>query len=147
MISKSVINFNKELLFGEIGAMVGAQVFGFFAYILAASNSIISAAATAGAIIGAAIFFLSLRIYDKVKEHEFSKAKFANDLLYFTPVAFMLTVFVYYPMLFFADRYLLNNQHHVVYATFVAQLIAFICFLVGINIYRYVLIKLVGKRL
>ncbi len=147
MISKSAINFNKELIFGELGAIAGAQVFGYVSSLFSASSNVISSFATIGAIIGAAIFFLSLRIYDKFKEKDLSRKKFANDLLYFTPVAFVLTLLVYYPMLFFADRYLLNNEHHVFYATLAAQLIAFACFLILINIYRYALIKLAGKRL
>ncbi len=147
MVSKSAFNFNKEILFGEVGAIIGAQIFGYASSLFTTSSTTISLFATIGAIIGAAIFFLSLRVYDKVMEKDFSRAKFANDLLYFTPVAFVLTVGVYYPMLFFVDRYMLNNEHHVFYATLVAQFIAFACFLLLINLYRHVLIKFAGKRL
>lgn len=147
MVSKSFINFNKEILFGEIGALAGAQVFGYFAYLLTDKVNRISASATLGALIGAAVFFLSLRAYHKICENDFCGRKFAKDLFYFTPVAFVLSIGVYYPALFFIDRYLLNIHFHVVSATFIAQAIAFFCFLVGINVYRYLLLKLTGRKL
>jgi uncharacterized membrane protein YeaQ/YmgE (transglycosylase-associated protein family) len=147
VISKSAINFNKEIIFGEVGAIAGAQVFGYFSSLFAVSASIISLFATAGAIIGAAIFFISLRIYDKFKEKDLSRKKFTSDLLYFTPVAFVLTIGVYYPVLFFMDRAMLNAQHGEIYATFISQFAAFACFFVLINFYRYFLLKFAGKRL
>ncbi len=144
---KSFINFNKEILFGEIGALIGAQVFAYFAYLITDSVNRISASATVGALIGAAVFFLSLRAYHKKDEKGFSKEKFAGDLFYFTPAAFLLTISVYYPTLFFLDRYFLGLHFYVSAATLIAQLIAFFCFLVGINVYRYLLLRLTGRKL
>ncbi|MEM4259308.1 MAG: hypothetical protein QXS38_00910 [Candidatus Pacearchaeota archaeon] len=144
---RAFINFNKEILFGEIGALIGAQVFAFFAYLITESSTKISASATIGAVLGAAVFFLSLRFYHKKCEKDFCKTKFATDLFYFTPAAFVLTILVYYPTLFFLDRYLLNMHFYVSAATFIAQLIAFLCFMITINIYRFLLLKLTGRKL
>ncbi len=146
-LSKGAINFNKELLFGEIGAIIGAQIFGYISSLITSSTSIISSLVVAGAIMGAALFFLSLRAYHKSRKGKLSKIKFAQDLLYFTPIAFILTLIVYYPSLFFLSNYFLTNEYHVIFSTFISQISAFILFLIAINFYRYILLKTIKKEL
>lgn len=147
MIRQSTIDFNKELLFGEIGAVVGAQVFSLAASLKFTSAGILSFTSVLGAIIGAALFFLSARIYYKKINKQFSTKKLEEDLLYFTPVAFILTLLVYYPSLYFINKYFLASNIEIILSTFISQASAFFLFLAAINIYRYLLIKLAGKEL
>src|SRR3989344_1380157 len=146
-ISKGLYHFNKEILFGEVGAILGSQIFGYISSLFTLSPNIISALVVAGAITGAAIFFLSTRAYHKSRKGELSTRKFAEDLLYFTPVAFILTLLVYYPTLYLLSNYFLNNNYQVIFSTFISQLIAFALFLIAINIYREILIRKFKKEL
>lgn len=146
-LSKEVIDFNKELLFGEVGAMIGAQIFSYIASHLTISASLISYSSVLGAISVAALFWVSIRVYDKKKRKELSRKKFTEDLAYFTPVAFILTSIIYYPSLFFISRYFLEHKDKVIYSVLLSQLIAFSLFLIAINIYRHILLKWFGKKL
>lgn len=146
-ISKDAVDFNKELLFGELGAIIGAQISSYICSKISSSISVISAFTVIGAIIGAAVFFLSLRIYYKIKNKDFSRRKLVGDLLYFTPVAFILTSIIYYPSLFFFEKYFLTHQYRIAFSTFVSQALAYLFFLISINIYRYILLKTTGKNL
>jgi len=139
--------FNKEIIFGEIGAFLGVPLFSFIASQLTKQTSIISASAVGGSIIGAVIFYLSMRIYDRKKQENYGKKELFNDLSYFTPVALMLTLLVYYPILYFVSNYLLNKNTNLFLSVIPSQLIAFAVFLVAINIYRFILIKYFGKVL
>ncbi len=147
VISKEAFDFNKELLFGEVGALIGAQTFSYIASHLTDSVNLISYSTVLGAILAAALFWVSIRVYDEKKRKELSRKKFTEDLAYFTPVAFILTSIIYYPSLFFISRYFLEHKDKVVYSVFLSQLIAFSLFLIAINIYRHILLKWFGKKL
>lgn len=146
-ISKEAWNFNKEILFGEIGALIGAPTFGVVASHYFSNPQILSSSAVIGAIIGASLFFLSMRIYDKSKQKNFSEKSFVKDLAFFTPAAFILTTLVYYPSLFFISEYLIESQFKIVFSVILSQFVAFAFFLISINLYRYILLKLTGRKL
>ena len=145
--SKEFIDFNKEILIGEIGALIGIPIFSYITSLFTKNSTIISSSAVVGALVGAAVFWLSMRIYDEKKRGEYSVKNIVNDVAYFTPVAFVLSMIVYQPILFFVSYYLLNQGSSVLYSVIISQIIAFIFFLVGINIYRSLLLKYFGKRL
>ena len=145
--TKSFISFNKELLFGEIGAILSAPLFAYIAFKMGYTQEAISGFAVGGAIFGAAVFWLGTRIYDKKKEKSFSGKGLASDLAYFTPVAFLLTLLVYYPTLFFLSLELLTYSGGIVSSVFLSQIIAFFLFLVAINAYRLILARFFGKVL
>jgi len=148
-ISKDFVNFNKEIIFGEVGALIGAQITSYIVSEFTTIASTISKAAVIGSIIGASIFWVSARIYDKRKSSKtgFSKKKFVEDIAYFTPVAFLLTSLIYYPSLYYLSEYLIENFGKVSIPVFFSQLGAFILLLAALNLYKYLLFKFTGKQL
>lgn len=146
-ISKETINFNKEILFGEAGALIGTQAGGDISSIFTKNVDIISYSVVFGALVMASVFWLLMRAYDKSRHDKYSLDKFKNDLKYFTPASAFLTFTIYYPVLFFVTRRFLLHNRIVEFSSVLAQSIAFSLFLIGINIYRYILNKYYQKKL
>ena len=144
---KTTINFNKEILFGELGALACAPLTSYIASHFTSNVKFISLSAVIGAIAGGTIFWLSMRIHDKGIEKRLSVRGIADDIRYFTPAAFLLTLLVYYPTLFFVSLDLLSKQNKVLSSIIFSQITAFFFFLLMINAYRYILAKLYGKVL
>jgi len=147
LTNKNFFNFNKELIFGEVGALVGAPSVSYLTSQITESVNIISSSAVAGAMFGAASFWLIMRVYDDTRDHHLSLKEFAEDIAYFTPVAFFLTCLIYYPLLFFISRYFIKHTVGVLSSVVFSQFIAFALFFISMNVYRYFLLKVVGKRL
>ena len=143
-ISKKAINFNKEIALGEIGALFGTQTFGYFASKIFTSPTTISAFVVLGAAVCATLFWFFARLYDRMIKNKDSRKRVKRDIAYFAPVSIFLAFSVYYPTLFYSTRHLLTHHNIVAYSAIVSQAIAFIFFLIGINAYRYILIKLKG---
>jgi hypothetical protein len=145
-ISKDTLNFNKEILFGEIGALIGIQLINLVpnAYL---PPKLIPFLAVLGAIFGGSLFWLWARVYYKSKEGEYSKMKFFRDIEYFAPASTFFTFAFYYPSLFFATKYFLAHHRQIEFSIIASQIIAFALFLAGINIYRYILKKVFKKNL
>lgn len=161
-MDRSTFDFNKEILFGELGALLGAPLLSFIvAGLITSPNissfvvadnpakipSIISSFAVIGAILGAAVFWLLMRAYDEKKRKELSLKHLASDISYFTPGAFVLTLLVYYPLLFLISKHLLNQDYRVLSSVILSQFVAFSLFLISINIYRRFIWKYFGKKL
>jgi hypothetical protein len=146
-ITKGTIDFNKEILFGECGALLGTQAGGYISAYLTNSVDIIASSVVFGAIVMASLFWAIMRIYDKSHRDNYSKDKFIDDVKYFTPASAFLTIFFYYPTLFLATRHFLINGRIVEFSAIVAQTIAFAIFIMGINLYRFILIKYYKKEL
>ena len=144
---ENTINFNKELVFGELGALIGAPLFSYITSIFTSLPKYISLAAVFGGIFVQAIFWLSMRAYDKKSENSLSVKNMAEDIIYFTPVAFLVALFFYYPTLFFGSEYLIKDNYKVVYSVISAQIVAFFLFVTLMNIYRYFLAKIYKKVL
>lgn len=140
-ISKYFINFNKEILSGEVGAILGAQLAGFISRFFYFSEKVISSLAVLGAVLGAGILYLFVRIINQKKTDNFTINKFSKDIVFYSCGAISLTVLVYYPSLYFLEKYLLKLVKDVNVTTFIAQTLAFILFLIFINLYRYILKK------
>ena len=147
IIELSTFDFNKEIIIGEIGALIFIPLFSFIASLFTSSVNIISSMTIVGSIVGASIFWISTRIYDEKRIDIYSLSRIIKDVEYFTPAAFILTSLIYYPLIFAFSHYFLNKQDQVVYSVLGAQAIAFALFLAAINIYRFYLWKLAGKRI
>jgi len=146
-ISKETFNFNKEILFGELGALVGIQFFDFLSSIFSFPVKLIPHLVVLGAIVGGSLFWLLARIYDKSKKERYSEKKFLYDVKYFTPASAFFTFAFYYPALFFATKYFLAHHRQLEFSTIISQIIAFSLFMIGINFYRYILIKVFKKEI
>jgi uncharacterized membrane protein YeaQ/YmgE (transglycosylase-associated protein family) len=146
-ITREFINFNKEILFGEIGAIVGIQVVSYTSLKVNYSVNLLSYMIVIGAIVGASLFWFLMRLYDKTRKNKYPEKKIISDISYYAPAAAVLTSLFYYPTLFFATKYFLEHNRIVEYSATVSQIIAFCLFLIGINIYRYILRKYYKKTL
>lgn len=144
---KSFLNFNKEIIFGEIGAIIGGILLSFLVSRFNQTPNIISGAAVIGSIIGAAIFWITSRIKDQKAIREYNLRSLSEDIGFFTPAAFLLTLCIYYPVLFFLSKRLLIKNFIVLASVIPAQIIAFLLFLIAINLYRLILIKTIKKEL
>ena len=143
----SVINFNKEILFGEVGALICAPLISYFISFFSSDPNIISLTAVIGALIGSIIFWLASRIYNQKKQYGFFIEDLVKDIAYFTPFAFLCSILVYYPTLFLFSNRLLIHGENVFSSVIVAQIIAFAFFLLVMNLYRHFLEKINGKIL
>ena len=144
--NRNFVDFNKEILFGEVGALISAPAVSYFASMITKDYNVISLSAVIGAIIGASIFWIAMRIYDK-RRNKMPLENVAKDIAYFTPAAFLISLILYYPTLFLVSHYLLVEGVRVLYSVISSQVIAFLSFLIGVNAYRYVLAYRFGKVL
>jgi hypothetical protein len=145
-ISKETLNFNKEILFGEIGSLIGIQIVSFISMNFFFYPKLIPYLTVLGGMIGGSFSWLWARVYYKSKEGDYPRKKFFKDIEYFTPASVLFSVLFYYPVLFFASKHFLIH-HQVEFSTITAQILAFGIFLAGINLYRYILLKVFKKEL
>ena len=139
---KALIDFNKEILFGELGAVLSAPAMAYITSLLTQNTRTISALAVIGSIVGASLFWILMKIHDEKVRHIFSGRHLVKDIEYFTPAAFLCTLLFYYPTLFLFSRHLLTQDYKVVSSVIISQIAAFILFLAALNAYRYVLYNL-----
>ena len=143
----SLIDFNREIIFGEFGSLLAAYAAAFTAAHFTRRATIISASVVAGTLIGGTLFWLAARISNQRVHSKWSATVLASDIGFFTPAAIALGFLVYDPAIFFASRSLLIRHSPVAVAVIVAQVIAFSLFLASMNAYRLILAKTLGKHL
>ena len=141
------LDFNKEILFGELGALIGTQLFGHLAFGLGYKNIVIAMFVIFGGLIGMAVFWLGARIYNQKKQNIFSKRKLIKDITYFTPMATIVSWGVYQPILFLLSKYFLEKGFCVSFAILFSQILAFMSFLIWMNLLRLFLVKTSGREL
>ncbi len=144
---QSTLDFNREILFGECGALLMANPAALAASKFTHSSEAISWAAVGGTLAGGALFWLAARVYDAVREKRFDARVLMSDIGYFTPVAVALGFLVYDPSIYLTSHYLLNQGEQVGHSVIVGQVVAFSLFLACMNLYRLVLLRLRGKSL
>jgi beta-lactamase regulating signal transducer with metallopeptidase domain len=137
---KRIFDFNKEIIFGELGALISAPIAAFIASQFTKTASFISAIAVLGSLAGASLFWVAMRAIDEKKRHELSHL--ASDIGYFTPAAFLTTLLFYYPTLFLLSRHLINQDYRIMSSVVLSQILAFSMFLIVINLYHYYLLKI-----
>ena len=146
-MEQSTFEFNKEFVFGEMGAWISAPSVAFIVSQLTTSPETISLSAVIGAMAGASAAWLTTRIYHHKRRSIFSIRRLAEDIYFFTPVAFLLSLFIYSPIVYLISHYLLTHGDHVILAVIISQLTAFAVIITVINIYRMLLHKHIGKEL
>jgi hypothetical protein len=143
----STLDFNRELLFGEVGALLAANPTAALAARFSASPAVIAGAAVAGTLAGGGLFWLGARIYDQCRGGGLDRRALAADLAYFTPAALVLGFAVYDPAIYLTSRHLLRQGDRVFPSVLLGQAAAFILFLGCMNLYRVVLQRTAGRRL
>jgi hypothetical protein len=147
MPKQSTLNFNREILVGECGALLMASPASVIVSHFTRNASVISSSAVAGTLVGGALFWLLARIYDKVRERSLNARGLASDIGYFAPAAVVLGLLVYDPSIYFTSRHLLNLGGKVGDSVLAGQFVAFALFLLFMNIYRLLLLRIRGKSL
>ncbi len=146
-LNKRAFDFNKEILIGEIGALLGAPIFGFIGSLISRSPNFISIATVLGSMFGGCISWLITRIYDEKKEKRFSVKKFSKDITFYTPVAFLISLSISWPVVALVTHSLFVKEHISYLSSFIGELSGFAVFLILINIYRYILSRSFNKLL
>jgi hypothetical protein len=146
-ISREAFDFNKEILFGELGSLIGIQVATLLSIHFPRHSNLIPYFIVLGASVIGSLFWLLARIYYKSKREKYSEKNFITDMEFFTPASVLFAVLFYYPALFFTSKYLLEHNRAIEFSAILSQIAAFLVFLIAINIYRYVLLKVFNKKL
>jgi uncharacterized membrane protein YeaQ/YmgE (transglycosylase-associated protein family) len=146
-VNKIVIDFNKEVLIGEIGALVCAPLFGLIGSLIMGSPNFVSLATLIGSIFGGCVSMLIARIHDEKKYKRFSTRKLMRDISFYTPAAFLIAGLISYPILLIVTHTLFMIGHISYLSSFIGELSGFVVFLILINVYRYALSRLLNKEL
>ncbi len=144
-MKRTFLQFNKEIFTGEITGWISSPLTAYIVSQFTKSATIISLSAIIGGLIGASVLWLSMHIHNRRKNGRFTFRQLVSDITYFSPVAFLLGLFVYNPTVYFISHYLLDEGEIVVTSIISSQLVAFTLFLIAINTYRYLLHKFAGK--
>jgi hypothetical protein len=140
-------DFNKEIIFGEIGSLLGAYAAALIAAHLTRNSTVISAGLIPGALLGGTIFWLTARIAHQRDRRTWSVRVLARDISYFTPAAALLGFVVYDPAIFFTSRFLLGRGAGVILSVAGGEITAFALFLTSMNGYRLLLAKTGARHL
>jgi hypothetical protein len=146
-VRPSTLNFNRELLIGECGALLLANGAVPTLAHFTSSATLLSSAAVAATLLGGSLGWIGARIYSQMRARTFTPRSLVGDLSYFTPAAIFFGFCVYDPALYLATHHLLIHGAGAWIAVAVGQLVAFFLFLVSLNLYRFSLLRLHGKAL
>lgn len=144
---QSTLDFNREILFGECGALLMANPAALIVSRFTRSSAVISWAAVGGTLAGGALFWLAARVYDARRDKRFNPRVLMSDIGYFTPAAIALGFLVYDPSIYLTSHYLLDQGGRVGRSVIVGQVVAFALFLSCMNLYRLALLRMRGKSL
>ena len=146
-LNQRVVDFNKEILIGEAGALLGAPIFGFLSSLISRSPNFVSFSTLLGSIIGASSSWLIARVQDEKKRGKLSRKKIAKDLSLYTPIAFLIALLAAYPTVVLVTHSLFIRERISYLSSFVGELCGFVVFLILINAYRYLLSHKMNKIL
>jgi hypothetical protein len=146
-VRQSTLNFNREILAGECGALVLANLAAPAASHFTGNAAVISATAVAATLVGGGLSWLAARIYDRKKQNTFNTKAIVSDIGYFTPGAIVLGFGVYDPAIYLVTHHLLVRDTGVGWAVLIGQVVAFTLFLLALNAYRFLLLRFKGKEL
>jgi len=146
-LSRRFIDFNKQLLVGELGALVATPLAPWVAARYTNSPTSLSIAAMLGALVGGTGFWLATRVLDERRRGGLSVRRLAGQLAYFTPAALVAGWAVYQPLLYFTMHRMVSAGQPVVWSALAAQGVAFVSFVVLLNLFRLLLAHSTGREL
>lgn len=138
--------FNKEIISGGIGSILGSAFGAYLSFLISKNENLIPIFSVVGSFIGNTTFFLSTKVYDKIKRKEFSMKNLFKDLAYYTPAAAPISIFIGYPAMYFITQFFIQNGLSAFYSGALGAFLAFLIFLTLINIYRAILFYVSKKR-
>ena len=143
----SAWEFNKEIILGEAGSLVGAAAAAFAVAHLTRNPALISASLIPGTLLGGTMLWLATRIAHHQDRRTWSMGALVRDISYFTPVAATLGLTVYSPTIYLVSHLLLVRGARVAVSVVAGQVVAFSLFLSLMNAYREILIRAGGRHL
>jgi hypothetical protein len=143
----SLIDFNKQILFGETGALIGTPLAAYVAARFTTDPSVLSFSVVLGGLVAGSLAWLIVKIRDEKKRGANSVFHLTGQIVLFSPAAFVVGLIVYQPTLFLVARRLIKGGERVLYSALISQFTAFSLFLVAINLYRIALHRYAGKRI
>ena len=146
-VRPSTLNFNRQILLGECGALVLANVAAPVVSHFTSKAALISSAAVAATLIGGSVGWIASRVRDQVRAKAFTAKSLAGDIAYFTPGALVLGLGVYDPALYLISHHLLVGGTGAWVSVVAGQVAAFALFLASLNLYRLGLLRFQGKTL
>ena len=144
---QSTLNFNRQLLAGEVGALLLAYVAVPAVAHFRSNPALLSAVAVAATLVGGSLGWIAARVSDQLRRRPSSVRSMAGDLSYFTPAALCCGFCVYDPVIYLLTHYLLVHRAGAWVAVAAGQLAAFSAFLLALNAYRFALFRFRGKAL
>jgi len=148
MKNRNFSDFNKEVFYGEVGAVLGAAIASAItSHFFSSSRVRIAQFTVFGSIIGGGLFFLLKKIKNKRKRGEPILRSIIRDLKYFTPAAAIITGFICYPTLYYLMKYLVKIGWQTFPAGAISELAGFCLFFCCVNFYRFSLSKLFHKNI
>jgi hypothetical protein len=146
-LSKRCVDFNKQVLFGEIGALVGTPLFPYVASRWTSDPDVISSFAVIGGLVTGSAFWLVVKVYDEKRRGAHSAWRLAGQIAWFTPAAFVVGLMTYQPTLFLVARWMIRGGAVLIVAVLTSQALAFGLFLGAMNIYRLAVHQIMGERM
>ena len=141
------IDFNKQLLGGEIGALAGTPLFPLVAARFTRDPALLSFAAVVGGLLAGSAVWLVVKVHDEHRNGKATVRGLAGQIAWFTPAAFVLGLLVYQPTLFLLGRHLIRRGDPLVVAVLLSQALAFVLFRAAMNLYRLVLHRTGAARI
>jgi len=141
------VDFNKQLLGGEIGALAGTPLFPLVIARFTRDPALLSFAAVVGGLLAGSAVWLVVKVRDEHWNGKATIRSLAGQVAWFTPAAFLLGVLVYQPTLFLLGRHLIRRGNPLVVAVLASQALAFALFLAAMNLYRLVLHRTGAARI
>lgn len=138
-LDSRTIDFNKEILIGELGALVGAVLLGLVAFFIHKNPNIVSTLTLLGSVAGGSLSWWIARIHDEKKRNEFSIKKLGRDISLYTPVAILIALLISYPTIFWVTHAISTKIRFDFLGSLAGELSGFALFLVLMNGYRYIL--------
>lgn len=143
--TRRFLAFNKQLICGEIGALIGTPSFPAVASLFTRNADILSASAVVGALVAGSVFWVVMKIRDERQQGTSSLSRLAGQIAWFSPAAFVSGLLTYQPVLFLAGRAFIRMGVPVVPAVLAAQALAFCLFLLAMNGYRLAVHRSTGQ--
>ncbi|HEX5400128.1 MAG TPA: hypothetical protein VFY06_13870 [Verrucomicrobiae bacterium] len=145
-LSREFVQFNRELILGEIGALIGILLAPLIASRFTSNAAILSSSAVGGGMVMGSIFWLLTSVGHETARGSALVWKLGRKIAFFSPAAFVLGMLVYQPVLWLLSYWLIAWGVHVLWAAWLSQTAAFTLFLCVMNLYRWALRKFAGKR-
>ncbi|HTX66355.1 MAG TPA: hypothetical protein VMD31_11330 [Opitutaceae bacterium] len=141
------VDFNKQLLGGEIGALAGTPLFPLVAAHFTRDPALLSFSALVGGLLAGSAVWLVVKVRDEHRSGGATVRRLAGQIAWFTPAALILGLLVYQPTLFLLGRHLIRRGDPLVVAVLLSQALAFALFLAAMNVYRLVLHRTGAARI